>query len=220
MFHICGKMQEGIYGGACRCTGLVGVAGAGLAVFAIGNFSGAGHLGVGWSMIDYNLLGGFLRVAFSMSAGLLLSRVFKPMRIRGAFWLCSAGVVVLLAMPHVGGEGRLWLNGVYDAVCVLLLFPLLVYMGASGKATDPVTSKVCKFLGDISYPLYIVHYPFMYLYYSWVWKNGLTFRESLPGVAAVFVVSILLAYLFLKVYDEPVRRWLTARSGRKRQVGA
>ena len=124
------------------------------------------------------------------------------------------------AVPHVGGEGRLWLNGIYDTVCVLLFFPLLVYMGASGKATDPVTSKVCKFLGDISYPLYIVHYPFMYLYYSWVWKNGLTFRESLPGVAAVFVVSILLAYLFLKVYDEPVRRWLTARSGRKRQVGA
>ena len=222
-FEYIGNILYGLFVRRLRTVALavlVGVAGAGLAVFAIGNFSGAGHLGVGWSMIDYNLLGGFLRVAFSMSAGLLLSRVFKPMRIRGAFWLCSAGVVVLLAMPHVGGEERLWLNGVYDAVCVLLLFPLLVYMGASGKATDPVTSKVCKFLGDISYPLYIVHYPFMYLYYSWVWKNGLTFRESLPGVAAVFVVSILLAYLFLKVYDEPVRRWLTARSGRKRQVGA
>ena len=192
---------------------LVGAAGIGLTAFAIGNLSGFGHIGVGWSMIDHNLLGGFLRMFFSMSAGLLMSRLFKPMKIRGAFWICSAAVVVLLAMPHVGGAERLWLNGIYDSLCILLLFPLLVYMAASGKTTDRVTSRVCKFLGDISYPLYIVHYPFMYLYYAWVWKNGLTFQETIPAVAALFVGSILVAYLFLKIYDEPVRRWLSGRLG-------
>ena len=46
-------------------TALVVLAGIGLASFAIFNFSGAGHLGVGWTMEEYNLIGGFLRVLFS-----------------------------------------------------------------------------------------------------------------------------------------------------------
>ena len=57
---------------------LIVLAGIGLASFAIFNFSGAGHLGVGWTMEEYNLIGGFLRVLFSFSMGLLMSRVFKP----------------------------------------------------------------------------------------------------------------------------------------------
>jgi peptidoglycan/LPS O-acetylase OafA/YrhL len=50
-------------------TVLVVLAGIGLASFAIFNFSGYGHLGVGWSMADYNLIGGFLRLLFSFSIG-------------------------------------------------------------------------------------------------------------------------------------------------------
>ena len=44
-----------------------------------------------------------------------------------------------------------------------------------------MTTRVCKFLGDISYPLYMVHYPFIYLYYAWVKNENLTFTESLPA---------------------------------------
>lgn len=66
-------------------TALIVLAGIGLASFAIFNFSGAGHLGVGWTMEEYNLIGGFLRVLFSFSMGLLMSRVFKPIHVKGAF---------------------------------------------------------------------------------------------------------------------------------------
>ena len=59
-------------------TVLVGLAGIGLASFAIFNFSGYGHLGVGWSMGDYNLIGGFLRLLFSFSIGLLMSLFCFP----------------------------------------------------------------------------------------------------------------------------------------------
>lgn len=62
----------------------------------------------------------------------------------------------------------------------------------------------------LSYPLYMVHYPFIYLYYAWVKNGKLTFRQSFPGAAAVVLGSIILAYLCLKFYDIPVRKYLTA----------
>ena len=155
------------------------------------------------------MLGGSLRLLFAFSAGLLLSRVFKPVRIRGAFWICALAIVALLSVPRIGGSEHLWMNGLYDTLCAVVLFPLLVCLGASGKTTDRVTTRVCKFLGDISYPLYMVHYPFIYLYYAWVKNENLTFTESLPGALALVVGSVILAYLCLKLYDEPVRRFLT-----------
>ena len=97
-------------------TVLVVLAGIGLASFAIFNFSGYGHLGVGWSMADYNLIGGFLRLLFSFSIGLLMTRVFKPLQVRGAFWICSLAIIVLLSMPYIGGSEFPWMNGIYDSV--------------------------------------------------------------------------------------------------------
>lgn len=192
-------------------TALVVLAGIGLASFAIFNFSGAGHLGVGWTMEEYNLIGGFLRVLFSFCIGLLMSRVFKPIPVKGAFWICSLAIVVLLSMPYVGNGEALWMNGIYDSVCAILIFPMLVYLGASGKTTDKHSARICKFLGDISYPLYMVHYPLIYLYFGWVKKENLTFAEAWPEALALVIGSIVLAYISLKLYDEPVRRYLTKR---------
>ena len=198
-------------------TALIVLAGIGLASFAIFNFSGAGHLGVGWTMEEYNLIGGFLRVLFSFSMGLLMSRVFKPIHVKGAFWICSLAIVVLLSMPYVGNGEALWMNGIYDSVCAILIFPMLVYLGASGKTTDKHSARICKFLGDISYPLYMVHYPLIYLYFGWVKKENLTFAEAWPEALALVLGSIALAYISLRIYDEPVRRYLTKRFLRVRK---
>lgn len=186
------------------------VSGVGLAGYAVGGLSGYGHLGVGWSMTDWNLPGGFLRLMFSFSVGLLMSRNFRPWKVRGAFWICSAAVVVLLSLPRIGGEGNMWLNGLYEAVCVTCIFPVLVYMGASGRISEGLPMRVCRFLGDISYPVYIIHYPFMYLFYAWTF-TGVPFSTAWPWAVAVFAGSIVLAYILLKVYDEPLRRWLGSR---------
>jgi peptidoglycan/LPS O-acetylase OafA/YrhL len=188
---------------------LVFALGCGLASFAI--LGPLGDICVGFSLTGTEFTGGSLRLLFSFSAGLLLSRIFKPTNIRGAFWICTLAVVALLAVPRIGGADHLWMNGIYDTLCVVTFFPLLVYLGASGKCTDRYTNRICQFLGDISYPLYMVHYPFIYLYFAWVKNNNLTFEQSFPGAAAVVVGSIILAYLCLKFYDVPVRRYLTKR---------
>ena len=188
---------------------LVFVIGCGLATFAI--WGPYGDICAGFSLTGIEFTGGFLRLLFSFSAGLLLFRIFKPANIKGAFWICSLSIVILLAVPRIGGAEHLWMNGVYDTICFAVLFPFLVYLGASGKTTDKYTTQICKFLGEISYPLYMVHYPFIYLYYAWVKNEHLTFPESFPGAAAVVIGSIILAYICLKFYDIPVRRYLTKR---------
>lgn len=189
---------------------LVGLAGCGLMIFAI--WGPLGDICVGFALDKINFTGGILRLLFSFSAGLLLFRLFKPMKVRGAFWICSAAVVTLLAIPRIGGTEHLWMNGIYDTLCAVIIFPLLVYIGASGKTTDKVSAKICKFLGDISYPLYMVHYPFIYLYYAWVKNKQLTFAQSLPGAIALVVGCIVLAYLCLRFYDGPLRKYLSKRS--------
>lgn len=185
------------------------LAGCGLSAFAI--WGPYGDICAGFTMTGIEFIAGSLRLLFSFSAGLLLFRLFKPVNIKGAFWICSLSIVILLAVPRLGGAEHLWMNGLYDTICFAMFFPLLVYLGASGKCTDKHTIRICNFLGEISYPLYMVHYPFIYLYYAWVKNEKLTFMQSFPGAAGVVIGSIILAYICLKFYDIPVRKYLVKR---------
>lgn len=189
---------------------VVTLSGAGLAAVALTNLSGAYNIGLGWSAGGWGLPGGFLRLSFSFSAGLLLSRSFRPRRIRGAFWICSAVMIAVMACPYIGNEPGMG-NAVYDLVCTLIIFPAIVYIGACGNTTDRFSTSTCNFLGRLSYPIYIIHYPVMYLFYAWIWNNGLTFNAVWPVCAAIFVGLILLAWAAMRFYDTPVRACLTRR---------
>lgn len=191
---------------------LVALAGIGLAWFALFDIVGYGMLGVGWTLDGANFWGGMLRMLFPFSLGMLLSRHFRPIKIRGAFWICSAVLLILFCVPYIEGKSPVCLNGVYELICIALVFPALVWIAASGKTTDKQSTRICRFLGDISFPLYAIHYPLMYLFYAWLIKNKLyTFTECWQMAALVYTGSILLAYLCLKCYDEPVRKWLSRK---------
>ncbi len=190
-------------------TVLVGILGVVHAWFAVANVSEYGSIGVGWTLDTVNFWGGFLRMLFPFTMGMLLSRKFKPIKIKGAFWICSIVLLAIFSVPYLETVGSVHINGIYEALCVIVIFPALIWIGASGKTTDKGSTKICKFLGDISYPLYIIHYPFMYLFYAWLIKNELyTLAETWPVALAVVVWNIVLAYILLKFYDEPVRKWL------------
>lgn len=191
---------------------LVALTGAGLAGFALSDASGYGNIGIGWTLDAVNFGGGALRMLFPFSMGMLLARNFKPFKVRGAFWICTALLVALLSMPYIEGMQPVCRNGIYEAFCIIAVFPVLVLLGASGTTTDSKSTRICKFLGDISYPLYIVHYPFMYLFYAWLIKNGLfAFGQTWQVALCVYAWNILVAYLCLKLYDEPVRKYLAKR---------
>ena len=161
-------------------------------------------------MAEWGFLGGFLRLSFSFSIGLLMSRNFKKFRIRGAFWICSALILAILSCPYIStNDNPSILNAVYDCICTLIAFPAIVYIGACGTTTDKISTKLCDFSGKLSYPIYIIHYPVMYLFYAWIWNNGLNFDSVWPVCTGIFLGLILFAWAVMKWYDEPVRNWLT-----------
>jgi peptidoglycan/LPS O-acetylase OafA/YrhL len=52
----------------------------------------------------------------------------------------------------------------------------------------------------------------MYLFYAWLIKNELySLGATWEVVIMVFAINVTLAYACLKLYDEPVRRWLSKR---------
>ena len=181
-----------------------------LAWFAVTDQSGYGSIGVGWTVDWTNILGGSLRMLCPFTMGLLLSRIFKPIHhARGAFWTSAALLLIIFHVPYIYSDGVLSLNGVFEAVCIIAVFPLVVWYAASGKTTDEASTRICRFLGDISYPLYIVHYPIMYAFYMWLIKtHQYTLHETWPVALATVTASIILAWLCLKLYDYPVRKWL------------
>jgi peptidoglycan/LPS O-acetylase OafA/YrhL len=97
--------------------------------------------------------------------------------------------------------------------CILILFPIVVSMGAGDSINGKFSIRFCEFLGAISYPLYITHYPLIYIYTAWVIRDNIP-AGSAAGVGAgvlLVLTSVLLAFAYFKLYDEPVRRWLTQR---------
>lgn len=106
------------------------------------------------------------------------------------------------------GESR-WTNGLYEAFCILICFPLIVAIGAGSSVMGGKSEAINRFLGDISYPLYITHFPLIYMLMSWTDSH----KDAPIGThifvsVCVFILAILIAYGAYRLYDLPVREWL------------
>lgn len=163
----------------------------------------------GWSLTPEQMYIGFTRLAYPFLSGLLLSRAGRFINVRGGFWWCSLILVVIFSIPCIGGEGNV-ANGIYNAACILFIFPAVVAMGAGSKIQGEKSTRICTFLGELSYPLYITHYPLMYVQMNWVWSHpdAPAYAHFMVS-AGCLVFSIGMAYACLKLYDIPVRRYLT-----------
>ncbi|KUJ60892.1 acyltransferase [Flavobacteriaceae bacterium CRH] len=174
----------------------------------------------GWSLNLEQMNVGFTRLLYPFFAGILLSRLGKLIHIKGAFWVCSILITIVLALPRFGDENSLWMNGLYESVCIILVFPIIVAIGAGGEIKSAFSSKICKLLGDISYPIYITHYPLIYWYTAWVVDNKVSLEDGYLWGIGLLITSIVLAYLCLKLYDEPIRKWLQDKVQRRRGTEA
>jgi peptidoglycan/LPS O-acetylase OafA/YrhL len=106
----------------------------------------------------------------------------------------------------------MWLNGLYECISILILFPLVVSMGAGSTVTGNFSTKVCKFFGEISYPIYITHYPLVYMQMSWVRTHpDALLSQHIAVNVSVYILAIFTAYAAFKLYDTPVRAWLKSK---------
>lgn len=165
----------------------------------------------GWSLTPDQVQIGLTRLLYPFFAGLLISRIHKLISVPAGFWWCSLLIVIILVMPRIGGTTHAWLNGLYEAVCIILFFPFIVSLGAGSKITGR-SAKFCNKLGQLSYPLYITHYPLIYFQVSWVenHQHAPLFMHIAVGVS-LFILAISVAWAALKLYDLPLRAWLKTK---------
>ena len=177
--------------------------------------SPSGNVAGGWSLNQTQLEIGFTRLLFPFFSGLLISRMVKPIQIKKAYlWSCLL-IIVPLSIPRIGDQTNVWLNGLYEALVIIFIFPLVIYIGASGSITNKFTSKLNQFLGNISYPLYITHYPLIYMQMAYIANHKDNLEESqftaILVSIGVLLGGILIAWLSFIAYDVPIRRWLTKK---------
>ena len=182
-----------------------------LSITAYAFLNEGGGIAYGWSSEPENLAGGALRMLYAYPMGLLMARMFREQRpkpLRGhIFMLSSLALVVLLGMPSLGNKD---VDTIYQLICLLTLFPAVIWIAARGTVAG-WKQKAVSFLGRLSYPLYAVHFPLIYLYITWVGRDGHPYEGYLhPWFPALITLtaSLLIATLSLLLYDEPLRRKL------------
>ena len=140
----------------------------------------------GWAWDDMYL--GFPRVIATFFCGVLIYG-FKP-KIKPSISIALSVLIVLLFI--VSSAKVAFLNSLF-LVPLTVLFLSVIYVGGTAKL-------VCNFLGEISYPLYIVHFPIFRFLYPMI--AGVT--SPLMQIFLVSIFTIALSYA-LSRFDVAVR---------------
>ncbi len=163
----------------------------------------AGNLSGGWSA--RNFWDGGARVAFSFSAGLLVYRLGWKLRTRLGFVVLSLLLFLAFVMPYTTGA---WVR---EAMVIIVGFPLLVALGA-GATVSPRMERLCRFSGDLSYPLYMTHYGVMWIWGDYAGAHHLASASLWTAVALGVSIMLAFGWAVLRLVDEPVRRSLTSKT--------
>jgi len=146
------------------------------------------------------------------SMWLSFARALLSFLLGAALWRCSLGKVDAVFYVEILGTilwAVLWLpiesNWILDSVCVLLLFPTIILFAAEARALVSATS-VLRFLGTISYPLFVLH-SFLLLLLVKVseLQPALLSAKSMPFVLGAWVAC---AWLASHHVDRPARAWI------------
>ena len=172
--------------------------------------TGEGDAIGGWSLSLAQLHIGLARLLFPFLAGMLLMRSGGRIRVPHGFLVCTVLLVGSMALPRFGGPDHLWVNGLYESVCIIVIFPTIVAIGA-GHQEASGSNQLCRTLGDVSYPLYITHSPLIYLYTAWMQLGPHSVSQRAGWGILLWCTAVFFAFACLKLYDEPVRAWLSRR---------
>lgn len=188
---------------ARRLIGIIVLTGAGvvLAIVHQGNID-QGSTGA-------TLITGLARTVFGFSMGVLIARRVRPGERRESnlkvLAIVAVALIAIAGWPQ--GERRV----VWDALCVLAVFPVIVYFGT---LVDPGSrlQKVAGFLGVTSYAVYVLHSPMASVLNSvtrhFAAGRGEGAGAPLVGIACL-VVLLTACWLVDQHIDMPIRRRLS-----------
>jgi len=160
----------------------------------------SGNLSVGWG--GDNFFGGGARIFFSFVAGILVYRSNWKISSKLGFAVIGASLLAVFIIPYSDKT-----NFIVDPLVVILFFPFLIALGA-GTNPEKKSGWFCRFSGEISYPLYMVHYPFIWLFMSYVESKKPTINEMIIVMVVGVILLMILAYLVLILIDIPIRKKL------------
>ena len=190
-----------------RTLGAVTVVFAGLLTYmAVAGPSGS--VACGWLFTGEHVGKGMIRMLFPFLAGLFLFRLGKTITMRHAMIFTSLALLVAFPMPRVGPDAMPWVNGLYECLILILLLPVVVLVGAGSQPVTRLGGKACDLLGELSYPLYLVHYPIHYVFYGWLSDRKPTWDLKLLVALGVYASCLVLAYVVMRFVDTPIRRRL------------
>lgn len=174
------------------------------------------HIHLGTIDRGYNLetaYVGFSRVSLSFLLGVLTFR-FYHRRVRARLpvgrSLLAAAVITFVFVLVLCGPPSLTRSVAPELALLVLLFPLIVFFGAHVSLSTRWT-RLCAFLGVISYPLYVLHPPMLW---PLTLSPSIRFAHSHESLAAPIMLAfasslVLLSWLAAKFYDAPVRKVLS-----------
>jgi peptidoglycan/LPS O-acetylase OafA/YrhL len=113
--------------------------------------------------------------------------------------LSMTALLLVLGMP--------WFEGGWDALAIFLFLPAILTLGVlCGREPE---AAVRSFLGEISYPIYAVHFPVFLLLSGF--RHSIFPSLNVSVVVSIGVLSALLAAIALNHFD----KWLRIHSSRK-----
>jgi peptidoglycan/LPS O-acetylase OafA/YrhL len=133
----------------------------GLALFAVAILRPA--KGVEWGFgPGIGFVIGFARVGFSYLLGTLICRLHQSGRLRpGSFnpLIAPIALVLVLGSPSFGSAS------IKSIVALTVVFPAIIVVGLNARLHHP---WLARYLGRLSFPLYAIHAPLIYLAHGWV----------------------------------------------------
>lgn len=155
-----------------------------------------GSVNGGWTYSNFYV--GFPRVVYHFFIGVFIYTQYRKHGFDSRI-IAFVSVAILIAAFAVD-------SSLVSMFTLFILAPFVVF--ANAKITfDGHAERMCTWLGDISYPLYIVHWPIFQLLYLF------GHLESLAAPARVFVmgfIAIIMAWL-LAIADKFVRTRLLGK---------
>lgn len=148
-----------------------------------------------------------IRTIFGFYGGVLLFGLWREERL--PVWRIHPAFLLIALILLLGAPAAKPVGPVLTFLVVFVSFPLLLTAGLANEPSGQL-ARFMSWLGLLSFPLYAVHYPVL-TFIERAWPD----LAGFPRAAIALAASIAVAWLCLRLWDLPVRAWLSRMRKRR-----